>query len=135
MLSLDHDRGRLDIACASMREALRLNPNNTQAKENLTVVRKALGGNLPDSKPAQIVLDFYPSRAPLALARVRSGPDGHPVIDGVRAKFHENGRLMYFADVVRGKLNGIEMIGDSKGSLLSRKTYKNGVPVGEESGS
>ncbi len=127
-------RGRLDIAYARMREALRLNPNNTQARENLSEIRKALGARISYSKPAQILLDFYPSQAPLALAQVRTGSDGHPVVDGIKAKFHENGRIKYFADVLHGKLNGFEIKWDSEGRLLSRKEYRNGVPVNAGSG-
>ena len=75
------------------------------------------------------MLDFYPSRAPHTLAQVRPGPDGYPVLDGIKAEFHENGRLKYFMDVIQGTLNGVKMKWDPESRLLSRKGYRNGVPV------
>jgi tetratricopeptide (TPR) repeat protein len=128
-------RGRMDLAYPSLMEALRLNPNNTAAKEYLAEVLNALGAQLPNPTPAPTRLDTYSSKAPRMLEQVRPGPDGHPFIDGIKVEFYENGRLKYFADVKQGKLDGAEMTWDPDGRLLSQKTYKNGVPVVEESGS
>jgi hypothetical protein len=97
--------------------------------------RVALGGRIPDSQPARILLDFYPSGGPLSLAQVRSTPGGNPVIDGIRAEFYENGHIKYFADVLQGELNGLEMKWDPEGRLISRKGYRKGVSVTGGTGS
>jgi tetratricopeptide (TPR) repeat protein len=127
-------RGHLGLAYASIMEALRLNPDNTYARENLAKVRNALQSRTPNPTPPQVMLDYYPSGAPRNLAQVRPGPGGRPVIDGIKAEFYENGRVKYFADVVRGELNGIEMTWDPDGLLSSRKEYRNGVVIVKGSG-
>jgi len=75
------------------------------------------------------------TKAPRMLSQVRPGPDGHPVIEGIKVEFCENGRLKYFADVKQGRLDGTEMTWDSDGRLLSQKICKNSIPAAEESGS
>jgi hypothetical protein len=115
-------------------EALRLNPNDAVTKEYLAKTRNALEPLPPNARPAPTQLDIYPSRAPRRLSQVRPGPDGYPVIDGIEVEFYENGRLKYFADVEKGKLNGVELEWDPEGRLLSRKEYRKGVPVDAGSG-
>jgi len=128
-------RGRLDVAYASLLEALRLNPNNTRAKATLARVRQVLGTQTPNPQLAQPMLSLYPSRAPLGLSQVRHSADGRFVTDGIKVEFHENGRLKYFADISQGQLNGLEMTWDSDGRLLSRQAYHNGAPIKESAGS
>ena len=51
----------------------------------------------------------------------------HP--DGIQAEFHENGRIKRFVDFERGLANGLELIWDADGRLLSRQVYQQGAPV------
>ena len=122
-------RGRLDVAYASMLEALRLNPNNTRAKATLPQIRQMMGSQTADPVLAQPILSLYPSQAPMTLTQMRRNADGRFVIDGIKVEFHENGRLKSFADMSRGTLNGFEMTWDSDGRLLTRQAYQNGSPV------
>jgi len=124
-------RGRLDVAYASLLEALRLNPNNTRAKTTLAGIRQILKSHIPNAQLAQPILSLYPSQAPLSLMQVRYGAEGRPVTDGIKAEFYENGRLKYFADISQGKLNGLELTWDSDGQLLSRRAYHNGALINE----
>jgi tetratricopeptide (TPR) repeat protein len=127
-------RGRLDVAYASLMEALRLNPNNTRAKTTLPQIRQIMGSQTANPQLAQPMLSLYPSRAPMILTQMRRTADGRFVIDGIKVEFHENGRLKYFADMSGGKLHGFAMTWDADGRLLSRQAYQNGSPVDWKSG-
>ena len=122
-------RGRLDVAYASMLEALRLNPNNTRAKATLPQIRQIMGSQTANPQLAQPMLSLYPSRAPMILTQMRRNTDGRFIIDGIKVEFYENGRLKYFADFFQGKLHGFEVTWDPDGRLLSRQAYQNGSPV------
>jgi len=75
------------------------------------------------------MLDIYPSIAPRQLVQVRYDNRGRPVVDGIEVEFHENGRLKRFLDVDQGVPNGVEMVWDKDGRLLSRTVYRQGKPV------
>jgi tetratricopeptide (TPR) repeat protein len=122
-------RGRLEIAYASLMEALRLNPNNNYAKATLARVRQAMGTYTPNLQPTQLVLNLYPSQAPHTLAQVSRDASGRFVTDGIEVEFYENGRLKYFADIAQGQLNGFEMTWGPDGKLLSKQAYQNGTPM------
>ena len=122
-------RGRLDIAQASLVEALRLNPNNENARVALAWVQSVAGGQIPSSQQPEILLDQYPSRAPRKLVQMRYDASGRPVPDGIEVEFYENGRIKRFLDVDRGVPNGLELTWNPDGRLLSRVAYRNGTPV------
>ncbi len=126
-------RGRLNVAYASLMEALRLNPNSNGAKATLARIRQIMGPATPNPQPAELMLSLYPSQAPLSLAQVRRNTEGRFIYDGTKAEFYENGRLKYFADFDQGALNGLEMTWDADGRLLSRQAYQNNVPIKEGS--
>jgi tetratricopeptide (TPR) repeat protein len=122
-------RGRLGIAYDSLMEALRLNPSNPRARHTLTQIGLSLGNQQPKPRPPNILLEIYPSFAPRKLAQVIRGPNGRHVFHGILVEFHENGRLKRFQDLDHGKPNGLEMIWDADGRLVSRLAFKQGVPV------
>jgi antitoxin component YwqK of YwqJK toxin-antitoxin module len=112
-------------------EALRLNPNNENARAALTWVRSVGRGQIPDSPLPEITLDLYPSRAPRKLVQVQRDSSGRPVPHGIEVEFYENGRIKRFLDVDQGVPNGLELTWDSTGRLLSRIVYQNGKPVAD----
>jgi Flp pilus assembly protein TadD len=125
-------RGRPQIAYASLMEALRLNPNNGNARAALTWVQSLLGGQASNPQPPHIMLDYYPSRAPHKIVQMRPDPGGRPVADGIEAEFYENGRLKRFLDVVEGVPHGLELTWDPDGALLSRVVYRDGIVVEDD---
>ncbi len=122
-------RGRPRIAYSSLMEALRLNPNNIKARNILNQIRPMLGGQSPSPQVPNILLDIYPSLAPRKLVQVRRDPSGRIVPDGIEVEFHENGRIKRFLDIDLGKPNGVEVIWDTDGRVLSRVVYREGIPV------
>ncbi len=102
-------------------EALRLNPNNTDARERLEQIRPSLAGQNLDSQPLTIKLIRYPSTAPHRLVQGRLDSRGQFLPDGIEVEFHENGRLKRFLDIERGKPKGLEATWDAKGKQLSRQ--------------
>ena len=115
------ERGRLRIAYFSLMEALRLNPNNINARERLDQIRPSLAGQNIDSRPLTTKLSRYPSTAPHKLVQGRLDSRGQFLPDGIEVEFHENGRLKRFLDIERGKPKGLEATWDAKGKQLSRQ--------------
>jgi len=122
-------RGRLDIAYASLQEALRLNPNNSSNQKTLAWVRKALGGLTFNPELPQIMLEIYPSRAPRKLVQLRSDSNGRPVRDGIEVEFYENGRVKRFQDFQKGLADGLEISWDQEGRTVSQVIFDRGSPL------
>lgn len=122
-------RGRTKIAYGSLMEALRLNPNNSNARAILAQIRPLLGKQEPRPQLPTILLDIYPSRAPRRLLQMHRTARGIPVPHGIDVEFYENGRLKHYKDFEQGKLDGLEMVWDADGKLLSRVFYRQGMPV------
>jgi tetratricopeptide (TPR) repeat protein len=118
------DRGRPQIAYASLMQALRMNPNNKDAGFKLAQIRPQLAGQALNPQLPLIQLERYPSSAPRRLSQGRLNAGGRFIPDGIEAEFHENGRLKRFIDFARGKANGLEMTWDTDGKLLSRRVHK-----------
>jgi tetratricopeptide (TPR) repeat protein len=122
-------RGRLQVTYASLQEALRLNPNNSVAQKALKQMPQELEGKIPDVRGAKILLDVYSSRAPHKLVQVRQDASGREVTDGIEVEWHENGRIKRFLDIDQGVPNGLELILDEQGQLLSQVVYRQGRTV------
>jgi tetratricopeptide (TPR) repeat protein len=123
------ERGRPGIAYPSLMQALRLNPNNSAARQKLGQINPLLRGQEPSPQPPLIQLDYYPSAAPRILVQGRRDPNGHFIPHGLEAEFYENGRLKRFTDYEQGVRHGAEINWDSNGELLSRLVYRQGTPV------
>lgn len=118
------ERGRPRIAYPSLREALRINPNNSAASQKLAQIRASLGGRKLNPRPFTIHLDRYPSTAPRRLVQGRLDPNGNFIPDGIEAEFYENGRLKRFIDIDHGQTKGLELTWNKNGKLLSRKIHQ-----------
>lgn len=115
------ERGRPRIAYSSLMEALRLNPNNTEARKSLDQIRPVLVGQQLDPQPLSVQFSRYPSAAPRKLVQGRFDASGQFLPDGIEVEFYENGRLKRFLDIERGKPKGLEATWDAKGKQLSRQ--------------
>jgi tetratricopeptide (TPR) repeat protein len=118
------ERGRPRIAYSSLTEALRLNPNNTDARRKLDQIRPALAGQELDPRPFSVQMTRYPSSAPRKLVQGRLNSSGNFIADGIEVEFHENGRLKRFLDIDQGKVKGLEMLWDAAGKQLSRQVHQ-----------
>jgi antitoxin component YwqK of YwqJK toxin-antitoxin module len=112
-------------------KALRLNPNKDDVRVILDRIQSAYGKQTLDPQLPQLMLDFYPSRAPRKLVQVRYDANGRPVPDGIEVEFYANGRIKRFLDIDDGVPNGLELTWDRDGEVLSRVTYRNGRVVDE----
>jgi len=123
------ERGRPGIAYPSLMQALRLNPNNSSARQKLAQISPLVRGQEPSPQPPLIQLDYYPGLAPRMLVQGRRNTSGHFIPDGIEVVFHENGQLKRFIDYEKGVRHGDEISWDSDGGLLFRLVYKQGIPV------
>jgi tetratricopeptide (TPR) repeat protein len=123
------ERGRPTIAYSSLKEALRLNPNNSAARQKLAQINPMLRGQELRTDPPLIQQDFYPSAAPRRLVQGRRNAGGQFIPEGIDVTFHENGRLKQFVDYENGVKHGTEISWDSDGQVLTHLVYRQGTPV------
>jgi tetratricopeptide (TPR) repeat protein len=123
------ERNRPGVAYPSLMQALRLNPNNSSARQKLAQIKPLLRGQEPSPQPPFIQLDYYPSAAPRMLVQGRRNASGQFIPDGIEVEFFDNGRLMRLTDYEKGVRHGNEITWDSDGGLLSRLVYQQGTPV------
>lgn len=117
------ERGRPRIAYPSLMEAVRLNPNNTEARRKLDQISRSGTGQQFDSSLLSIRLSRYSSSAPQKLVQGRLDSSGNFVPDGIEVEFYENGRLKRFLDIDRGRQKGLELTWDADGKQLSRQVH------------
>lgn len=122
-------RSRPRIAYIMLMEALRLNPNNMNARKILAQVQPLLQGNIPVPQSPNIALEVYPSLAPRKLVQLHRDQNGRMLPDGIEVEFHENGRIKRFLDIEWGQKNGLEVTWDPNGRQLSRLVYLQKIPV------
>jgi tetratricopeptide (TPR) repeat protein len=115
------ERGRPRIAYSSLMEALRLNPNNSDASQKLQQIRPSLAGRDLPAQPPAVQMTRYSSSAPRRLVQGRLDAGGKFIPDGIDVEFHENGRLMRFVDIDQGQASGLEMAWDASGKQLSKQ--------------
>lgn len=124
-------RGRYRIAYANASEALRLNPQNAEAKSYVTRLHRLLRDELPERKLAALALESYPSGAPRRLSQYHLDAGGARVKDGLEAEWYENGRLKRILDYDLGHLNGFETVWGPDGRRKSRRGFRQGIPVSD----
>ncbi len=112
------ERDRPRIAYFSLMEALRLNPNNTDARKRLDKIQPMLAGQKLYAQPPTIQLTSYPSAAPHKLVQGRLYDSGEFILDGIAVEFHENGRLKKFTDFDQGEILGQVKNWDETGKPL-----------------
>jgi tetratricopeptide (TPR) repeat protein len=122
-------RGNIRIGYASLQEALRLNPNNSDAKMTLAQIRPYLGTPPPSSQLPRIMVEIYPTGAPRKLVQVSPDANGRIVPDGIEVDWHENGRLKRFQDFDLGVRHGLDLTWDTNGRLVSRLAFADGKPI------
>jgi len=112
------ERGRPRIAYSSLMEALRLNPNNSDARAKLVQIQQSLQGQQLNPQPLKVQLERYPSSAPRRLVQGRIDASGKFIPDGIEVEFYENGRLKRFLDIEYGRVIGQVMKWDENGNPL-----------------
>jgi tetratricopeptide (TPR) repeat protein len=117
------ERGRPRIAYPSLLEAVRLNPNNAEARRKLEQISPSRTGQQFDPSLLSVQLSRYASSAPQRLVQGRLDSSGNFVPDGIEVEFYENGRLKRFLDIERGSLKGLEITWDADGRQLSRVVH------------
>ena len=123
------ERERPEIAYPSLKEALRLNPNNSAARQKLAQINPMLRGQELPTDPPLIQQDFYPSAAPRRLVQGRRNTGGQFIPEGIDVTFYENGRVKRFTDYEKGVKHGVEMTWDSDGQVLTHMVYRQGISV------
>jgi hypothetical protein len=123
--------GRLLLAYESLTEALRLNPKNAMAQKTLAWLQPRLGVAPARPQSSQITLGLYPTREPYKLAQGHLGAEGRFIAHGIQVELYQSGRIKRFLDLDRGQPNGLELTWSPDGKLLTRKSYRQGVPVGQ----
>jgi len=122
-------RGRYRIAYASLMKALSLNPKNRGARSTLEKIRPLLGTPPPSPQLPDIQLERYPFSGPHKLVQGRRNATGQIVPDGIDVEFYENGRIKHFQDFDLGVKNGLDIVWNPDGKVLSRVVYQHGKPV------
>jgi tetratricopeptide (TPR) repeat protein len=122
-------RGRPRIAYGNLKEALRLNPDNSDAQKILAQIRPLVRQRFPNSQPHEISLDVYPGGSPRKLVQLGSDARGRNVPDGIEVEFYENGRVKRLVDLDHGAKVGVEMTWDEDGRVVSRIVDRQGTPV------
>jgi len=122
-------RGRPRIAYASLQEALRLNPNNKDARKLLSQIKPLPGEQFPASHPIKVSVERYPDEGPRKLVQLGQDGNGRTVADGITVEFHENGRVKRLVDFDRGVKSGMEITWDDNGQQLSLVVAQQGKLV------
>jgi tetratricopeptide (TPR) repeat protein len=119
------ERQRYDVAYPSLLEALRLNPQNTEAESALARLRSLLGPEARGDSP-QVSLTKYASGAPRQIVQLRPDATGRPVPHGILTEWYESGELRRFLDTADGAAHGAEVTWDLSGRVQSRAEYRRG---------
>jgi antitoxin component YwqK of YwqJK toxin-antitoxin module len=119
-------RERPMIAYASLQEALRLNPNNEDARKILAQIEPLLGEQSSSSETHETSVERYPNEGPRKLVQFGEDGRGRIVADGITVEFHENGRVKRLVDFDRGVKSGVETTWDDSGQVLSRVVAEQG---------
>jgi tetratricopeptide (TPR) repeat protein len=122
-------RGRPRIAYGSLKEALRLNPNNKEAQKLLAQISPILKKQTFSPQSHEISLDVYPDGGPHKLVQLMRDTGDQSVPDGISVEFYKNGRVKGLVDFDHGAKSGVEVIWDEDGRVLSRIVDRQGTPV------
>lgn len=123
------ERGRYALAYSSLMEAVRVNPQNGDARSALDRLREMLDPDAQNPVLPKVSLDKYPSGAPSKIVQVKSDTTGRYIPNGVWTEWYENGELKRFADYVKGVPHGIEITWNPDGEVTSRIRYRHGKRV------
>ena len=123
------ERGRLEVAFPSLRQAVRLNPRNTDAERALARMRELLGTRANDLVAPRISVTSYPSGAPHEIVQMRLNETGREIPDGIWTEWYEGGEPKRFVDYAGGVPHGVEITWNPDGKVVSRTEYRQGKPA------
>ncbi|MDH3327731.1 MAG: tetratricopeptide repeat protein [Desulfobulbaceae bacterium] len=121
------ERQRYPLAYSSLREALRINPQNEKVKSALARLRELSSSDLKNPDPPKFAVDKYPSGVPSKIVQMRlSEATGQYIPNGIWTEWYENGELKRFVDYVKGVPHGVEINWSPDGQVVSRIEYREG---------
>lgn len=123
------ERKRYPLAYSSLMEAVRIYPQNTEAKSAVERLRKLLRPDALNPAPPKVTLDKYPSGAVRKVVQVRADATGRYIPNGIWTEWYENGELRRFVDYVEGVPHGIEIAWSPQGEVVSRIEYRHGKRI------
>jgi tetratricopeptide (TPR) repeat protein len=124
------ERRRYSLAYLSIKEALRMDPQDTGAEIALDRLSTLIGQDARNSAPSGFAIEEYDSGYPNKVVQVRQDSSGREVPDGIWTEWHENGMLKRFIDYEEGVKHGFEINWDPDGKTVSRVHYNRGVRIG-----
>ncbi len=121
--------GRPELAYPSLLKAMRLNPSNKVAEPLLAKIRHSLATEAQNNTLPKVDVYIYSSGAPQKVVQRMLDRSGHAINHGILTEWHENGTLKRFIDYANGEKEGIEMIWNEGGQLLSKDRFRQGVRI------
>ena len=118
------ERKRYAPAYTSIREALRLNPRNMEAKSALSRLSKLVMPEAQNNAQPKVTLKEYPSGAVQTITQVKLNKSGRYIPDGILTDWYESGDLKHLVDYDNGVMRGIEVKWDPDGHVISQKEYR-----------
>jgi len=118
------ERKRYAPAYTSIREALRLNPRNMEAKSALSRLSKLVMPEAQNNAQPKVTLKEYPSGAVQTITQVKLNKSGRYIPDGILTDWYESGDLKHLVDYDNGVMRGIEVKWNPDGHVISQKEYR-----------
>ncbi len=123
------ERQRYSLAYSSLMEAVRINPQNADAKSALDGLRELLEPDARNPALPKVSLEKYASGVPSKIVQVRPDATGRYLPDGIWTEWYESGELKRFVDYVNGVPHGVEITWSPDGEVVSRIEYRHGRRV------
>ena len=123
------ERGRYPLAYPSLVEAVRINPQNAEARSALNRLSELIGPDVRNPGQPKVTVDKYPSGIVSKIVQVRPDATGRYIADGISTEWYENGTLKRFVDYAAGVPHGVEINWSPEGEVVSRLEYRHGKQI------
>lgn len=123
------ERKRYPIAYSSLMEAVRIYPQNTEARSALQRLKQMPDPGMLVHHPPKVTLEKYPSGALSRIVQVRPDSTGRYIPEGIWTEWYENGELKRFVDYVEGVPHGTAITWGPDGKITSHLKYRMGKQI------